>query len=212
MSANDGARMAWNPYSASAQGACSREEPPPKFEPATRIEAPCAAGRFSSKAGSGEPSGRKRQSKNRNSPNPVRSTRLRNCFGMIWSVSTLTRGSGHGRAHQMGPPAFALPPLEVPVRGRGAALTAPENVLVHAEAHRAAGVAPLEARVAKHAVQTLRLRRGLHPHRAGHDHCPHAARHPAAPDHGGRRAEVLDPGVGAGAEEHTVHRYALERR
>ena len=31
------------------------------------------------------------QSKNRNSPNPVRATRLRNCLGMIWSVSMSSR-------------------------------------------------------------------------------------------------------------------------
>src|SRR2546421_2775071 len=55
------------------------------------MEAPRYPGAFSSKSGLGVPSSRKRQSKKRNSPNPVRSTRLRNCLGMIWSVSTSSR-------------------------------------------------------------------------------------------------------------------------
>ena len=37
MSANDGAMSALKPKSSSAHGACSREEPQPKFFPATRI-------------------------------------------------------------------------------------------------------------------------------------------------------------------------------
>jgi hypothetical protein len=40
-SANEGAdEVREMPYSASAHGACSREEPQPKFLPATRMEAP----------------------------------------------------------------------------------------------------------------------------------------------------------------------------
>ncbi len=40
ISANDGAMIARNPYSPSAHGACSRDDPQPKFLPATRIDAP----------------------------------------------------------------------------------------------------------------------------------------------------------------------------
>src|SRR6266545_3837532 len=43
---------------------------------------------------SGRPSSRKRQASKRFGPNPVRLIDLRNCFGMIWSVSTLARSSG----------------------------------------------------------------------------------------------------------------------
>src|SRR5206468_2985092 len=38
------------------------------------------------------------ESKKRNSPYPVRSIRFRNCFGMIWSVSTSARSSTATRA------------------------------------------------------------------------------------------------------------------
>ena len=93
---------------------------------------------------------------------------------MIWSVSTSTRstiatlrGEAAERLHasargstkwpatavaaatagltQVRPPARALAALEVAVRGRGAALARLEDVRVHAQAHRAAGAAPLEA-------------------------------------------------------------------
>ena len=37
MSAKLGATTAWKPKSCSPHGACSREEPQPKFSPATRI-------------------------------------------------------------------------------------------------------------------------------------------------------------------------------
>src|SRR5688500_5719465 len=107
--------------------------------------------------------------------------RLRNCLGMIWSVSTFARSSGattpvtlvyacisvrsvlrrpgahvhevagdgrrcrHLRAHQVGAPALALPSLEVPVRCGGAALARLEDVRIHAQAHRAACLTPVEA-------------------------------------------------------------------
>src|SRR5581483_10187252 len=103
--------------------------------------------------------------------------RLRNCFGMIWSVSTSTRsitasrpvwrinGSiflplvvpladvdevagdrrrrGHGRADEVRAAALALAALEVAVRGGGAALPRLQHVRVHAQAHRAARLAPV---------------------------------------------------------------------
>src|SRR5216110_489354 len=157
MSANDGAMMARKPYCASAQTACSREDPHPKFGPVTRIVAPCASGRLSSKSGSA------RQSKKRLAPNPVRSTPLRNCFGMIWSVSTSRRGnavafprwrtkgvtdspsahvhemsldSGGGRhrgTHEVRAATAALAPLEIAVGRGGATLPRAQHVGVHAE-------------------------------------------------------------------------------
>src|SRR5580698_2096658 len=108
--------------------------------------------------------------------------RLRNCLGMIWSVSTLTRSSGtasevtvlkgsmlvsclhglgdfrpvanidevacnrgcrgHFRADEMGASAAALAAFEVAVAGGSTALAGREDVGVHAQAHRTAGLAP----------------------------------------------------------------------
>src|SRR5262245_60942153 len=67
------------------------------------------------------------------------------------------RGRGHLRAHQVRSAARALPALEVAVGGRGRALARLQPVGVHGEAHRAAGLAPLETGVAEHAVEALLL-------------------------------------------------------
>src|SRR3954469_12177366 len=75
------------------------------------------------------------------------------------------RGGGHLRRDEVGAPAAALAPLEVAVRGRGAALAGLERVLVHAQAHRAACGAPLEPGGAEGLVEPLGL--GLPPHRLG---------------------------------------------
>src|SRR5262245_22812635 len=61
------------------------------------------------------------------------------------------RGRRHLRAHEMGAPTGALPALEVPVRGRRTPLAGRELVVVHAETHRAAGLAPFEPGVAEDA-------------------------------------------------------------
>src|SRR5215469_14759892 len=92
ISANDEAITTLKPKSASAHTACSREDPQPKFFPVTRMLAPRYRGSSSTKGAFA--SGDRRQSKKRNSPNPVRSIRFRNCLGIIWSVSTFTRSSG----------------------------------------------------------------------------------------------------------------------
>ena len=73
----------------SAQTACSRDEPTPKFGPAIRIVAPANSGRLRTKSGSFS-----RQDENKPTPKPVRSTRLSQSAGMIWSVSTSLRSSG----------------------------------------------------------------------------------------------------------------------
>src|SRR4051812_12762600 len=94
MSAKDGAITQRIPKSRSAQGACSLLEPQPKFAPPTRIFASLYAGLFTTKSGFSDPSGRVRISKNSAEPKPVRLVVLRNCLGIIMSVSTLTIGSG----------------------------------------------------------------------------------------------------------------------
>src|SRR3712207_8224999 len=86
-------------------------------------------------------------------------------------------GGGHLRADEVGAAALALAALEVAVGGGGAALARLEDVRVHAEAHRAAGLPPLEARLAEDAVQPLLLRLELDQRRAGHDHRAHRRAH-----------------------------------
>src|SRR5450759_5896279 len=57
------------------------------------------------------------------------------------------RGRRHGRTDQMGASAGALAPLEVAVRRRRAALAGLEPVVVHRQAHRASGLAPIDTGV-----------------------------------------------------------------
>src|SRR5690606_9491114 len=64
----------------------------------------------------------------------------------------------HDRADQVRTTTGALAAFEVAVRGRSAALALAEAVFVHAQAHRAAGVAPFEAGIGEDAVQALGFR------------------------------------------------------
>src|SRR6185503_2017682 len=63
----------------------------------------------------------------------------------------------HGRTDEVRAPAVALAAFEVAVGRRRAAFARLEAVVVHREAHRAARLAPLESRVAKHAIEAFGL-------------------------------------------------------
>src|ERR1700687_3030206 len=108
--------------------------------------------------------------------------------------------------------AGALPALEVAVRRRRASLAGSEDVRVHAQAHRAPGVAPLEARVAEDAIEALALGLRLHEHRAGHDECAYAGPHLAATHDAAGDRRVLEARVRARAEEHGVDLDVADRR
>src|SRR5213594_1163423 len=106
----------------------------------------------------------------------------------------------------------ALPALEIAVGRRGAALAGAQHVGIHAEAHRAAGVAPLEPGVPEHAVEPFALRLGFDALRSRYDHRADARRNVAAAHDAGRRAQILDPRVGARSQKDPVDGDALERR
>src|SRR5258705_13645936 len=103
----------------------------------------------------------------------------------------------HGRRHQMRAAFIALAALEIAVRGRGAALAGLEFVGIHGEAHRAAGLAPVEAGPDEYLVQALGLGLLLHQAGAGDNHRTdveiNRPRDPAACD----LAEAFDARVGA---------------
>src|SRR5438067_1067113 len=83
-------------------------------------------------------------------------------------VASNRRGGGHRRTHEVRAPTRALAALEVAVRGGRAALAGIQAVGIHAQAHRATGLAPLETRVAEHAVESFVLGLLLHYARARH--------------------------------------------
>src|SRR5579863_7094383 len=100
--------------------------------------------------------------------------------------------------------ALALPAAEVAVGGRGAAFSRRDQVAVDADAHRAAGLAPFETGIAEDAVEPLLLRPVLDQRGAGGDQPGDLA--PSTGEHGCRRPQVLDAGVGARADEHAINR------
>src|SRR5262245_47591837 len=65
--------------------------------------------------------------------------------------------SRDSRAREQRACACALAALEVAVAGADAVRTARDGVAVHADAHRAAGLAPLGARFLEHTVEALGL-------------------------------------------------------
>ena len=115
-------------------------------------------------------------------------------------VPVESRRSRHLRADEVGAAATALAALEVAVGRGGAALARCEHVGVHAEAHRAAGEAPLEARLEEDLVEPFRLRLEAYLCRSGDDERCDARIDGAAPHDRRGGAEILDPGVRAGAD------------
>src|SRR5512145_1668202 len=112
------------------------------------------------------------------------------------------RGRGHRRTHQVGPAPGALPAFKVAVRRRGAALAGRQLVVVHAEAHRAARLAPLEAGRGEYLVEALLLGLPLHQSGARHDDRELDARRDLLALHYLRcNPQILDARIGAGADE-----------
>src|SRR3989449_4142587 len=122
------------------------------------------------------------------------------------------RGGRHHGTHEVGAPAAALATLEIAVGRRRAALAGAQHVGIHAEAHGAARIAPLESRFAEHAIQSLLLRLRFDALRARHHHRPHAGRDMAAAHDVGGGAQVFDARGRARAEEHAIDRNPRERR
>ena len=112
----------------------------------------------------------------------------------------------------MGAAALALAALEVAVGGRGAALARLEPVGVHGQAHGAARLAPLETGRDEYPVEPFGLGLLLDQARAGHNHGTNAVGQLAALHHPGDSAQVLDAGVGAGADEDLVDLDVCKRR
>src|SRR6218665_926847 len=96
MSANEVAMMLRMPKSYSAQGACSREEPQPKFSSATINLALRQGSWFKMKSGFSEPSSRMRYSRKSPQLRPGLVTHLSRYFGGMMSVLMLGVGMGGG--------------------------------------------------------------------------------------------------------------------
>ena len=100
--------------------------------------------------------------------------------------------------------ARSLTALEIAVRGRDAALSRGQLVFVHAQTHRAAGIAPLKSGLNQDGVEALSLGGRLDLARAGNHQGAHAGGHLAAPGYAGDLADVFDAAVGAGSDKDHV--------
>src|ERR1700735_5134300 len=115
------------------------------------------------------------------------------------------RGS-HDRAHEMRARPRPLAADEIAVRGGGAALARRHGLAIGAEAERAPGLAPFEARRREDAVEALRLGLALDEAAARDDPGQDAIRNLPPIGNLGGGPEILDPAVGAGADEDAVDR------
>src|SRR5471032_3213752 len=111
----------------------------------------------------------------------------------------------------MGARAGALAAHEVAVGGRDTALARRHPLAVRREAHRAARLAPLEARVEEHLVEAFGLGLLLDALGPRHDPRRHVIGLVPAPGDLSRGTQVGDAAVGAGADEHPVDLGALDR-
>src|SRR5271165_5444706 len=114
------------------------------------------------------------------------------------------RGRRHRGRNEMRAALVALAAFKIAVRGRGAALAGREFVRVHGEAHRAAGLPPLEAGGKENLVEPLGLGLGLHQARARNNHGVDPLAHSPPFRDLRRGAQILDAAVGAGADEDPV--------
>src|SRR5262245_62939500 len=83
------------------------------------------------------------------------------------------RSHCHHWAHEMGARTLTLAPDEVAVRGRRTAVARCHQIAVHADAHGATRLAPLEARTLEYEVEALSLCLSLHQSRSRHHHGRH---------------------------------------
>ena len=99
---------------------------------------------------------------------------------------------GHLWGDEVGAASSALAAFEVAVAGGGAAFAGGEDVGVHAEAHAAAGFAPVEACFGEDFVEAFFFGLRFYCLRAGDDHRADGGGYVVAADDGGGGAEVFD--------------------
>src|SRR6266481_1271541 len=113
---------------------------------------------------------------------------------------------GHNRAYQVRAAVFALATLEIAIAGAGAALVRRQDVGVHADAHAAAGVAPLESGGAENFVEAFLFGLRFDTARAGNNQrLLDVFRHVLAFDKMRGGPEIIEARIGARADEHAVH-------
>src|SRR5471032_2958144 len=119
--------------------------------------------------------------------------------------------NGHARACQMGAGARSLPTDKIAVSSGDGPLARRNDVAVSSKAHRAARLAPFEARVDECSVQALTLRGAAHRFRTWNNPGTNAWGHLAPRQCFGRLSKVRQASVGARANEDPIDRSAFNR-
>ena len=124
-------------------------------------------------------------------------------IGRAGEVAEHGSSGGNGGRDEMGPAAPPLSAFEVAVAGAGRALADGELVRVHCQTHAAPGLAPIGARRSEDRRQSFGFGLGLDGVTSRYDQ--HTLGRDGASLHDGRRsAHVLDPAIGATADEDGV--------
>src|SRR5262245_63804854 len=112
-------------------------------------------------------------------------------------MPSYSRSRGHRRTHQVSPPTATLTAFKVAIRSGRAAFAWLKDVGVHAKAHAAARLSPVESRRLEDFIEPFTLCLLLDLLRARHDHRVKPGRDVPATDHRCRSSQVLDPRVSA---------------
>src|SRR6266566_2370129 len=115
-------------------------------------------------------------------------------FAHVHEVAGNGRGRGHDWADQVRAAVFALAAFEIAVRSARAAFMWRQNIRVHANAHAAAGIAPLKACGGENLVEPFFFRLRLYSARAGHnERLLDVFRHVLAGHEMGSGAQIIEP-------------------
>src|SRR6185437_5823527 len=105
----------------------------------------------------------------------------------------------------MGAAVFALTAFEIAIGSAGAAFVRLQNVVVHADAHAASGIAPLESGGDKNFVEAFGFRLRFHAARTGNDErLLQRFRNVLSSDEFCGKAQIFESRIGARTDEDAV--------
>src|SRR5687767_7927425 len=122
------------------------------------------------------------------------------------------RGRSHRWAHQMSASRTALPSFEIAIGRRRTSLTRPEYVIVHREAHGTSRLAPFESRGDQLRGYAFCFCLIAYRTRTRHDHGAYTRIDSTTTGDPGDLTQIFDARIGAGTDEDTIDRQALQRR
>src|ERR1051326_2056861 len=118
------------------------------------------------------------------------------------------RGGGHHGTDQMSAPAFTLATFEVPIGCAGAPFPRRQNVCVHPDAHTASRITPLEAGIPEDLIQSFLLSLSFdYPGTGNHERLFDPGTDPLSLKDTRRQPQVLNAGIRARPDEHSIERY-----